>query len=251
MNHGIGCFQCRHSVNWMASQFFFILRNVQNSQDVSWLFLFPLLHFPSISLCSSSSFFQVTRQMQEHEQDSELNGNRCPVTTHETAAPEAPYGPGEQTESGDGWTPAETGQRTGGPEEQLCCWDGETCEEKPSIHRKRCKCAQDMSHDLLDPKHNHLLGSTKVRKIMWKFTWKMLSNWEFPSSFMPWPSNPVEDKSWYYVIKWHCRELCGNKGGYSISASSWQKHCAQSCFFYILFYLFYLFIFVIFMNVIS
>uniref|UniRef100_A0A8C1VLL1 non-specific serine/threonine protein kinase n=1 Tax=Cyprinus carpio TaxID=7962 RepID=A0A8C1VLL1_CYPCA len=51
--------------------FLFILSSVQNSQDVSWLFLFPL-HFPSISLCSSSSFFQVTRQMQEHEQDSEL-----------------------------------------------------------------------------------------------------------------------------------------------------------------------------------
>lgn len=43
--------------------------------------------------------------------------------------------------------------------------------------------------------------------------------------------NSSEDKSWYYVTKWHCRKICGNKGGYSISASSWQKHCAQSCFF--------------------
>uniref|UniRef100_A0A8C1VIR9 non-specific serine/threonine protein kinase n=1 Tax=Cyprinus carpio TaxID=7962 RepID=A0A8C1VIR9_CYPCA len=59
------------SVIHLKPHFLFILSSVQNSQDVSWLFLFPL-HFPSISLCSSSSFFQVTRQMQEHEQDSEL-----------------------------------------------------------------------------------------------------------------------------------------------------------------------------------
>lgn len=51
------------------------------------------------------------------------------LQTHEEAASEAPDGPGEQAEGGDGWTPAEVGQRAGEPEEQLHPGDGEAPEK--------------------------------------------------------------------------------------------------------------------------
>lgn len=103
--------------------------------SVNVLFVFSLLQ------CSQLIFMSFHFFSSGHATDAgaraglRAEGADVWLQAHETAAPEAAHGLGEQTERGDGRTQAETGQRAGGPEEQLCSRDGETHEEKPSNNR--------------------------------------------------------------------------------------------------------------------
>lgn len=60
------------------------------------------------------------------------------LQTNAKAAPETPSGSWEQAEGRDGRAQTQARQRTGEPEEQLRCWNGQTHQEAPMHHGERC-----------------------------------------------------------------------------------------------------------------